>query len=133
MVDQRGVFVMAATNRPDVLDPALLRGGRLSRTLTIPLPDAAARLRILQIFTARMPLQGVDLGALAGQTDGLSGADLEALCQQAAMNAMLTAHRSDTAPRAVTPAAFAAAVRERRQNADTPSPTDNTQSYGQYM
>jgi transitional endoplasmic reticulum ATPase len=122
MVDQRGVFVMAATNRPDVLDPALLRGGRLSRTITIPLPDQAGRRRMLEIFTRRMPLDRVDLDALAGQTQGLSGADLEAVCQQAAVNAMIAADASPAAPRAVTSAAFAQALRQRPHHPDALPP-----------
>jgi transitional endoplasmic reticulum ATPase len=85
---QKGVLVVGATNRPDQLDPALLRGGRLSRRIEIPLPDRDARLTLLRLFTATMPLGGVDLEALARQTDGLSGADLKALCQQAAVEAL---------------------------------------------
>jgi transitional endoplasmic reticulum ATPase len=85
---QRGVFVLGATNRPDQLDPALLRGGRLSRTIEIPLPDLAGRTALLRLFTAHMPLEGVDLDALAGRAAGSSGADLRALCQQAAVEAL---------------------------------------------
>ncbi len=85
---QRGVFVLGATNRPDQLDPALLRGGRLSRTIEIPLPDAAGRAALLKLFTAGMPLEGVDVDGLARRTAGLSGADLKALCQQAAVEAL---------------------------------------------
>jgi transitional endoplasmic reticulum ATPase len=85
---RRGVFVIGATNRPDQLDPALLRGGRLSRTIVLGLPDEAGRLEILRLFTARMPTVAVDLEALARATDGLSPADLKALCQEAALAAM---------------------------------------------
>lgn len=85
---QRGVFVLAATNRPDQLDPALLRGGRLSRTIDIPLPDFKGRIALLQLFTADMPLDRVDVDSLARRTAGLSGADLKALCQQAAVEAL---------------------------------------------
>jgi transitional endoplasmic reticulum ATPase len=84
----RGVFVLAATNRPDRLDPALTRGGRLSRTIEIPLPDEQGRRKLLASFTHSMPLDSVDLDGLATRTDGYSGADLEALCQQAAVAAM---------------------------------------------
>jgi len=88
---QRGVFVLGATNRPDQLDPALLRGGRLSRTIEIPLPDFKGRIALLQLFTAKMPLDRVDVDALARRTAGFSGADLKALCQQAAVEALTRA------------------------------------------
>jgi transitional endoplasmic reticulum ATPase len=85
---QRGVFVVGATNRPDQLDPALLRGGRLSRTIVLGLPDEAGRLAMLRLHTARMPTVAVRLDELALETDGLSPADLKALCQEAALAAM---------------------------------------------
>jgi transitional endoplasmic reticulum ATPase len=85
---QRGVFVVGATNRPDQLDPALLRGGRLSRTIVLGLPDEEGRLAILRLHTARMPTVGVDLAAVARETEGLSPADLKALAQEAALAAM---------------------------------------------
>src|SRR5215208_6480040 len=85
---QRGVFVIGATNRPDQLDPALLRGGRLSRTIVLGLPDEEGRLAILRLHTARMPTVGVDLAAVARETEGLSPADLKALAQEAALAAM---------------------------------------------
>ena len=85
---QRGVFVLGATNRPDQLDPALLRGGRLSRSIEIPLPDFKGRIALLQLFTAGMPLDRVDVDELARRTAGLSGADLKALCKQAAVEAL---------------------------------------------
>jgi transitional endoplasmic reticulum ATPase len=84
-----GVLVLAATNREDQLDPALTRGGRLSRTIEIQLPDQTGRREILGMMTARMPTVGVDLDDLAARTVGLSGADLEALCQQAGLCAMI--------------------------------------------
>jgi len=79
------VMVIGATNRPDILDPALTRGGRLSRIISVGLPAAAGRRRLLDLNTAKMPLHEVDLDVLAGRTNGLSGADLEALCQQKAV------------------------------------------------
>jgi len=85
---QRGVFVIGATNRPDQLDPALLRGGRLSRTIVLGLPDEAGRVAILRLHTVRMPTVGVDLEALAAETEGFSPADLKGLCQEAALAAM---------------------------------------------
>ena len=68
--------------------PALVRGGRLSRTIVLPLPDEQARRSLLALQSRRMPLDGVDLEALARQSDGLSGADLQALCRQAALDAL---------------------------------------------
>jgi len=72
-----GVVVLAATNRIDMLDPALLRAGRFDKLLYVPLPDRAARLQILQIHTRGKPLkEDVDLGKIADMTEGFSGADL---------------------------------------------------------
>ena len=85
---QRGVFVIGATNRPDQLDPALLRGGRLSRTIMLGLPDAEARLALLRLNTARMPTVALRHEELAQATEGMSPADLKALCQEAALTAM---------------------------------------------
>jgi transitional endoplasmic reticulum ATPase len=80
------VIVLGATNRPDLLDPALLAPGRFPYVLDFPLPDEAGRLEILRIHAAVLPLAAdVDLSALAGESDGLSGADLAALCQRAAL------------------------------------------------
>jgi transitional endoplasmic reticulum ATPase len=96
-----GVMVLAATNRPDVLDPALTRGGRLGRTITIPLPDHAQRLAMLQRFTQRMPTVGLDLDKVAGATDGLSGADLRTICQQAGLHALVRAREAGQGQAAV--------------------------------
>jgi transitional endoplasmic reticulum ATPase len=84
-----GVFVVGATNRPRAVDPALRRGGRLSRTIDIPLPDVDQRLELLRLLTKPMPLRDVDLEDVALQTDGYSGADLKALLQQAALESMV--------------------------------------------
>jgi transitional endoplasmic reticulum ATPase len=92
---QRGVFIVGATNRPDQLDPALLRGGRLSRTILLGLPDEAGRLAMLRLHTARMPTVGVRLDEIARDTEGFSPADLKALAQEAALAAMA---RADQAP-----------------------------------
>lgn len=80
------VIVMAATNRPDVLDPALLRPGRFDRQVTVDLPDKAGRLSILKIHTRGKPLaDDVNLELLAGATVGFSGADLANLCNEGAL------------------------------------------------
>ena len=87
--DLRGVVVLAATNRPDRLDPALLRTGRFDFWVELPAPDQAARLAILRIHTRSMPVaESVDLPALAAATQGRVGADLEGLCQRAALLAI---------------------------------------------
>lgn len=83
-----GVILIAATNRPDVLDPALLRPGRFDRQVVVPTPDLRGRKRILEVHTKRTPLdKGVDLEVLARGTPGFSGADLENLVNEAALQA----------------------------------------------
>ncbi len=80
------VIIIAATNIPNALDPALRRPGRFDREISIPIPDRHGRLAILEIYTRGMPLaQDVDLARLADITHGFVGADLEALCREAAM------------------------------------------------
>lgn len=80
------VVVLAATNRPDVLDPALLRPGRFDRKVTLELPQRQARLDILKVHTRNVPLaDDVDLGVIAGRTVGFSGADIENLVNEAAL------------------------------------------------
>jgi transitional endoplasmic reticulum ATPase len=87
--DLKGVVVLAATNRLDRLDPALLRAGRLEFHIALPAPDAAARRAILQVHTRRMPLaKDVKIDALVQSTEGVVGADLEGLCRQAALFAI---------------------------------------------
>ncbi|MGD2072606.1 MAG: CDC48 family AAA ATPase [Candidatus Thorarchaeota archaeon] len=82
------VVVIAATNRPDILDPALLRPGRLDRLILVPAPDMESRKKILEVHTVDMPLKDVDLSYIASITDGFSGADLDGLVREAGMNAM---------------------------------------------
>jgi len=83
------VVVIAATNVPDLLDPALRRPGRFDREVVIPVPDRDGRLEILQIHSKNMPLSSdVNLGELADKTHGFTGADLEALCKEAAMQVL---------------------------------------------
>jgi transitional endoplasmic reticulum ATPase len=83
-----GVTVIAATNRPDILDPALLRPGRFDRILYVQVPDKSARKKILGIHSKGMPLEGVDFNKLAENTEGYTGADLEAVLREAAMIAL---------------------------------------------
>ena len=102
----KNVTVMAATNRPDMIDPALLRPGRFDRMVLVGKPDGKARLNILKVHTSRMPLKGVDLSWLAASTDGYVGADLAALCREAA----LCAYREDRDAEHVTPEHFVKAL-----------------------
>ncbi|MCP4652977.1 MAG: ATP-dependent zinc metalloprotease FtsH [Candidatus Omnitrophica bacterium] len=82
----QGVIVMAATNRPDVLDPALLRPGRFDRHIVIDAPDIKGREAILKVHTKKIKLaKEVDLSVIAKQTPGFSGADLENLCNEGAL------------------------------------------------
>jgi len=84
-----GVVVIAATNRPDIVDPALLRPGRFDRLVYVPPPDQRGRLEILKIHTKNMPLaDDVDLEEIAKITEGFSGADLEVLCREAGLYAL---------------------------------------------
>lgn len=83
------IVVIAATNRPDIVDTALLRPGRFDRYVLIPPPTQKSRLKILEIFTKEMPIEAsVDLKALAKSLEGFSGADIETLCREAAMLAL---------------------------------------------
>lgn len=103
----KGVVVLAATNRIDRIDPALLRPGRLEFHIEIPKPDTATRRAILRVQTRRMPLgKDVDLEALVASTEGLVGADLEGLCRQAVLFAIreivIPTEESESALRALT-------------------------------
>ncbi len=88
-----GVIVIAATNRPDVLDPALLRPGRFDRRVTVQPPDKLGREKILEVHTRGVPLaEDVDLGAIAATTPGMVGADLANLVNEAALLAARRNH-----------------------------------------
>jgi len=108
----RDVVVLGATNRPDLIDPALLRPGRLERLVFVPPPDAEARKAILQASGKSVPLaEDVDLDALADDLDGYSAADCAALLREAALTALrrsmdatdVTAEDVETARRTVRP------------------------------
>ncbi len=82
------VVVIATTNRPDLIDAALVRPGRLDRHVHVPVPDEEARRKIFEVHTRGKPLaEGVDLDDLAARTDGYVGADIEAVCREASMAA----------------------------------------------
>jgi len=106
------VLLIGATNRPDALDPALLRAGRLDLQIKIDLPDVASRLAILQVHNGDRPLADVDLAALAAETEGWNGADLALLSNQAALEAVRrfrTAGGTDPSTLQITADDFASA------------------------
>ena len=84
----KDVIVVAATNRPDIVDPALIRSGRFDRLVYVGVPTKSGREAILRIHTKGMPLTNVDLTELADITEGYVGSDLESLCKESAMLAM---------------------------------------------
>ncbi|KAK7350635.1 hypothetical protein VNO77_09473 [Canavalia gladiata] len=84
MTAKKTVFIIGATNRPDIIDPALLRPGRLDQLIYIPLPDQSSRLQIFKACLRKSPIsKDVDLAALAHYTHGFSGADITEICQRA--------------------------------------------------
>ncbi len=90
-----GVILVAATNRPDVLDPALLRPGRFDRRVVVPRPDVKGREGVLAVHVRKIPLaEDVDIGVVARGTPGFSGADLANLVNEAALNAAGMNHKS---------------------------------------
>ncbi len=91
------IIMIAATNRPDILDPALLRPGRFDRQITVDRPDRKGRAKILEVHTRGKPLaKGIEIDALAGQTPGFTGADLSNLVNEAALLAARTGKREIT-------------------------------------
>ena len=80
-----GVILIASTNRPDVLDPALLRPGRFDRQVVVPMPDIRGRTEIIKVHLKRTPSEGIDVVNLAKGTPGFSGADLENMVNEAAL------------------------------------------------
>jgi transitional endoplasmic reticulum ATPase len=106
------VFVVGATNRPDMLDQALMRGGRLSREIEIPLPDLDERHQLFVIVSRRANLaEDVDLKVLAQRTEGYSGADIKALLNEAGLQALIRiADEAEGQPRTLTMADFEGAL-----------------------
>lgn len=101
------VVIIAATNRPDLLDSALLRPGRFDRILLVPVPDETTREYIFSIHTANMPLEKINLKDLARKTQGYVGADIEAVCREAALHAL----RMNMQARVVTKENFEEAIK----------------------
>lgn len=111
--DNEGVFVLAATNQPWDVDPALRRPGRLDRMLLVLPPDEEARVAVLKTHLKDRPVAGIDLARLARATDGFSGADLAHLCDSATEKALMDSARRGTV-RMVGMADFEAALTEIR-------------------
>ncbi|MBY8997087.1 MAG: CDC48 family AAA ATPase [Candidatus Thorarchaeota archaeon] len=111
MLTLQNVLVIGATNRADILDPAVLRPGRFDGVVFVPPPDLEARIEIFQVHTREMPLDsGVDIEKLADLTEGFSGADIEGLVREAAMAAV----RNDWKPKPVEMRHFEEALGEVR-------------------
>jgi len=106
--EMEGVVIIATTNRPDIIDPALLRPGRFDRLIYVPSPDEKTRLEIFKVHTREMPLKGVSLEKLAKETDGYSGADIEALAREAALFAL----REDKKAKEITMKQFEKALKK---------------------
>ncbi len=116
MEELEKVTIVAATNRPDLIDPALLRPGRIELKLEVPLPDEKARLKILEVHTKNMPLdKNVDLKSYAKKSEGWSGADLEALTRMAGMNSIRRAFDSKKEDVKITKDDFEKAFKELKE------------------
>ncbi len=101
------VVIVAATNRPDIVDPAVLRPGRFDRLIYVPEPDEKARLEIFKLYTKNVPLaKDVNIPYLVSNSKGYSGADIDALCREAAIHAL----RRDLKAKEVTPEDFRKAM-----------------------
>ncbi len=110
-----GVVVIAATNRPDIIDPALLRAGRFDKIIYTPPPEEDGRLKILEVHTKKMPLaKDIDLHDIARKTEGYVGADLENLCREAGM----MAYRNNPEATEVNQDAFIKAMKTIRPSID---------------
>ncbi|MFB6245495.1 MAG: AAA family ATPase [Candidatus Nanohaloarchaea archaeon] len=124
--DLEGVTVIAATNRPDLIDPAILRPGRVDRSIEVDIPDAEARRKILEVHTEEMPLaDDVDMDELAEATEGYVGSDIEALCREAGMISL----RRDPETEEATMEDFRDAMDEVKPTATE----ENVQHYEQMM
>ncbi|MFA5141411.1 MAG: CDC48 family AAA ATPase [Candidatus Woesearchaeota archaeon] len=108
--DMNDVIIIGATNRPDMLDPALLRPGRFDRIILAETPDEKTRDAIFKVHTKNMPLKNVDIAKLANKTDGYVGADIESICKEAAIFAL----RKDMQAKNVTMKDFEEALKKVR-------------------
>ena len=108
--EMQDVVVIAASNRPDMIDTSLLRPGRFDRVILAPAPDEKTRLEIFKVHTKGMPLKGVSLEALTKKTEGYAGADIESVCREAAILAL----RKDIKAKEVTSKFFDEALQKVR-------------------
>jgi transitional endoplasmic reticulum ATPase len=107
MTSKKNVFIIGATNRPDIIDPAILRPGRLDQLIYIPLPDLESRISILKANLRKSPVApDVDQKYLASITEGFSGADLTEICQRACKMAIRESIEEE--------------IRREKQRADNP-------------
>jgi transitional endoplasmic reticulum ATPase len=121
-----GVTVIAATNRPDMIDPAIMRPGRIDRNVEVEVPDLDARKKIFEVHTRDMPLaEDVDLEELADETEGYVGSDIESVCREAGMDAL----RKNRDAEEVTMEDFRESIEEVRPTATE----ENLQRYEQMM
>ncbi|PIN75767.1 ATPase [Candidatus Woesearchaeota archaeon CG10_big_fil_rev_8_21_14_0_10_36_11] len=122
------VVIIAATNRPDIVDPALLRQGRFDRVILTPVPDKEGRKTIFEIYIKKMPLANdVDVTTLAKKTDGYVGSDIEGVCREAAMIAL----RENISTKEITMAHFTEALNVVKPSVDkeTEETYKNLESY----
>ncbi|MBI4918540.1 CDC48 family AAA ATPase [archaeon] len=108
--EMHDIVIIGATNRPDILDPAVLRPGRFDRIILTISPDKPAREEIFKVHTQKMPLNNVDLSSLAEKTEGYVGADIESVCREAAILAL----RENIAAKEVNTAHFEKALEKVR-------------------
>ncbi|MFB6159067.1 MAG: 26S protease regulatory subunit, partial [Candidatus Nanohalobium sp.] len=117
-----GVTVIAATNRPDMIDPAIMRPGRVDRNVEVEVPDEEGRRKIFEVHTRDMPVSDdVDLDELAKKTEGFVGSDIESVCREAGMNSL----RNDIESEEATMKDFEDAIDEVRPTATE----DNLEQY----
>ncbi len=113
IIQREGVYVIAATNRADLVDPALKRGGRLNKTIEVPLPNSEARHKLFELYLSRLPIEGVvNVEALARATEGRCAADIREICNQAGLNAFKRESARGSRDYSVTPDDLGDALQE---------------------
>lgn len=113
VVQREGVYVIAATNRADLVDPALKRGGRLNKTIQVPLPSVKAREKLFELYLRKLPLDGVvNVEAIARATEGRCAADIREICNQAGLNAFKRESARGSREYSVTPDDIGDALQE---------------------